>query len=250
MIPSKLRKQAREALKGNWNKAILIGLAYFFFVLILDTLEKIFFKTPSLSLSYSIIELLILLPISFGVYFTFLKLKRHEFTTTFDFVTEGFSRFSKVFTITGWVLIKMLLPIFCFIMSMVLYTVLLSLHVKFLFVVIIGVVAYLACIVYTVARGLLYSMVYYITYDNPELSSKQVVKKSEELMNGNRGNLLLLELSFIGWFFVGMLTLGIGYIWIFPYYEVSLACFYDELTKSNGKKIEGTVKLEETLKED
>lgn len=249
MIPSELRKKARKALEGNWGKAILIGLAYFFFVLILNTLERIFFKTPSLSLSYSVIELLILVPLAFGLAFTFLKLKRNEFTTTFDFITEGFSRFSKVWTITLWVIVKMLLPICCFIMAIILFSVLLALQVKLLYVVIIAIIAYIACIVYAISRGLLYSMVYYIAYDNPELSGKEVVKKSEELMRGNRGNLFLLELSFIGWIFLGFLTLGIGLIWVVPYLQVTVACFYDELTKSNVKEVEGTAKVEEIVKE-
>ena len=245
MIPSEIRKKAREALKDNWNKAVLIGLAYFFFVLILDTLQKIFFKDFFLSTSYSILELLVLIPISYGLYFTFLKLKRHEFTTTFDFVTEGFSKFTKSWTITLWVFVKMLLPIFCFIMALILYLVLLFLKVKLLLIVIISVIAFIGCIVYTISRGLLYSLVYFIAYDNPDLSSKEIVRKSEKLMTGNRGNLLLLEFSFIGWMFLGALSFGIGYIWIIPYYQVSIACFYDKLIEKKPKEVEGKVKIEE-----
>ena len=249
MIPSELRKQAREALKGNWGKAILVFLAYFFFALILDSLEKIFFKTPALSISYTILEMLIALPISFGFYFTFLKLKRHETTTAFDFITEGFSRFSKVWAITFRVLLKMLLPICCLIMAIILIAILIFLQVKLWLVVIISIIAYLACIVYAIARGLLYSLVYYIAYDEPELSSKEIVIKSEKLMRGNRGNLFLLQLSFIGWIFLGFLTLGIGLIWVVPYMQVSVVCFYEGLTKSNVKEVEGKVKIEEPTEE-
>ena len=39
MIPSNLRKQAREALKNNWGKAILLTLAYYFFIVIKHYLE-------------------------------------------------------------------------------------------------------------------------------------------------------------------------------------------------------------------
>ena len=67
-------------------------------------------------------------------------------------------------------------------------------------------------------------------------------------MRGNRGNLFLLELSFIGWIFLGFLTLGIGLIWVVPYLQVTVACFYDELTKSNVKEVEGTAKVEEIVK--
>ena len=231
MIPSELKKQARESLKGNWGKAILIFLAYFLLAFTLDYLEKIFFKSPSLSVFYSILEILIVLPASFGFYFTFLKLKRHEKTATFDFIKEGFSKFSKVWSITFWVLLKMFLPICCFIIAIILLALLISLQVKFWLVAIIGVVAYIACIVYAVARGLLYSLVYYIAYDEPNLTAKEVVNRSEELMTGNRGDLFLLQLSFIGWLFLSCLTFGIAFIWVAPYMQVTVACFYDELIK-------------------
>ena len=240
MIPSELRKQAREALKGNWGKAILLFLAYFFFVVIMDSFEKIFFKSPSLTISYSIIKCLIIVPLAFGFGISFLNLKRHKVTTAFSFITEGFSRFGKVWTITLWVVVRMLLPICCFIMAIILIAILMALQVKFWLVLIISIITYLACIVYAVARGLLYSLVYYIASDEPDLSSKEIVKKSEELMTGNRGNLFLLELSFIGWFFLGFLTLGIGIIWIAPYLQVSVVCFYDKLVGKDVEKVEET----------
>ena len=249
MIPSNLRKQAREALKNNWGKAILLTLAYYFFVIILDAFQKIFFKSPSLSLAYSIIELVITVPIAFGLSISFLNLKRQKTTTDFSFVTEGFSRFGKCWNIYLWVLVKMLLPICCFIMAIILFCVLLAIRLQIWLVIIISIIAYLTCIVYAVSRGLLYSLVYYIACDEPDLTGKEVVNKSEKLMTGNRGNLFLLELSFIGWMFLGILTLGIGLIWVVPYLQVTVACFYDELTKSDVKEVEGTAKIEEPVKE-
>ena len=249
MVPSELRKQAREALKNNWGKAILLTLAYYFFIVILDAIQKILFNTPSLSLAYSIFELVITVPIAFGLSISFLNLKRKKTTTAFSFITEGFSRFGKCWNIYLWVFVKMLLPICCFIMAIVLFSLLLAMRLQIWLVIIISIIAYLACIVYAVSRGLLYSLVYYIACDEPDLTGKEVVNKSEELMAGNRGNLFLLELSFIGWFFLGLLTFGIGLIWVAPYLQVTVACFYDELNKSTVKEVEGTAKVEETSQE-
>ena len=50
MIPSELRKKAREALKDNWGKGILLGLAYFLFGLVLNSLGKIFFSSNVISI--------------------------------------------------------------------------------------------------------------------------------------------------------------------------------------------------------
>lgn len=249
MIPSKLRKKAREALKGNWGKGILIGLAYFILIIILEALEKIFFRKFALNLAFSVIELVITVPLAFGLSISFLNLKRHKETTAFSFITDGFSRFGKCWNIYLWVLVRMLLPIGCFFMAIVLFLLLLFMKIHFWLVVTTGIIAYIACLIYAISRGLLYSLVYYIAADEPELTGKEIVNKSEKLMKGNRGNLLLLELSFIGWMLLGFLSLGIGFIWIFPYLQVSIACFYDELISNKDTKSDKTEEITEPIQE-
>ena len=49
-------------------------------------------------------------------------------------------------------------------------------------------------------------------------------------MNGNKWKLFVLDLSFIGWYIVGMLACGIGTLWVVPYNEAARAEFYQELT--------------------
>ena len=60
-------------------------------------------------------------------------------------------------------------------------------------------------LIYVISRSLLYILAYNIGYDNPELSSKDCVLKSEALMKGNRGNYFLLSLTFIGWIILAAL---------------------------------------------
>ena len=52
-------------------------------------------------------------------------------------------------------------------------------------------------------------------------------------MSGHRGDLFLLELSFIGWAILAVFTLGIGCLWLLPYMQVAKVCFYEEII---GKK--------------
>ena len=61
----------------------------------------------------------------------------------------------------------------------------------------------------------------------------EVVNESEKMMNGNRGKIFLLSLSFIGWAILATLTLGIGFLWLMPYMIVAEVCFYEYLL---GKK--------------
>ena len=61
-------------------------------------------------------------------------------------------------------------------------------------------------------------MTYYISHDNPQMKANDAIELSMKMMKGKKGKLFLLDLSFIGWFLLCILTLGIdycGYILIF-----------------------------------
>ncbi len=74
-----------------------------------------------------------------------------------------------------------------------------------------------------------YSMVYYIKNDRPELGWNACIKESMNLMNGHKAELFVLDLSFIGWYFVGALCLGIGTLWVVPYHQATRAQFYESI---------------------
>lgn len=64
-------------------------------------------------------------------------------------------------------------------------------------------------------------------------------------MKGNRGNYFLLQLSFIGWGILAVLSLCIGLLWLTPYIAIAEICFYDRIAKPEVKKIDEEVKIEE-----
>lgn len=102
-----------------------------------------------------------------------------------------------------------------------------------------------------IIMGLAYSLTFFIIADEPEISAWDAMKKSKAMMEGNKGQLLLLLLSFFGWVllasffvsifgsilslsFIGMvlltvITFGIIIFWLIPYMQVSIAKFYDEV---------------------
>ena len=51
-------------------------------------------------------------------------------------------------------------------------------------------------------------------------------------MYGNRWKLFCLGLRFVGWSLLALLTLGIGFFWLIPYYQTSTALFYEELLQN------------------
>ena len=71
-----------------------------------------------------------------------------------------------------------------------------------------------------------YSMAPYILQDNPNLSYKDCLDKSRKMMDGNKWQLFCLDFSFIGWYIVGMLCLGVGVLWVTPYHQMARANFY------------------------
>ena len=94
--------------------------------------------------------------------------------------------------------------------------------------------------IWATVKGLLYALTYYIAYDNPEMSAKDAVQRSEDLMKGNRGKLFVLQLSFIGWAILAAISFGIGMLWLLPYMMITLVCFYEALAGGNNGNINAT----------
>ena len=78
-----------------------------------------------------------------------------------------------------------------------------------------------------------YAMVPYLMADHPEMTVAQAFDRSKAMMNGHKGELFLLHLSFIGWWIVSALTLGIGALVVMPYEQFSEAAFYRNLAAGN-----------------
>lgn len=80
-----------------------------------------------------------------------------------------------------------------------------------------------------IVKSLSYAMTPYILVDHPELTAKQAIEASKTMMDGYKGDLFMLGLSFIGWDILNLLTLGIGSFWLSPYKEATYAAFYRQL---------------------
>lgn len=82
-----------------------------------------------------------------------------------------------------------------------------------------------------------YAMTPYIMLEQPELTPNEAITKSKELMYGNRWRLFCLEISFIGWILLAaLLTCGIGILWVKPYMEAATAAFYREICEEKYGK--------------
>ena len=70
----------------------------------------------------------------------------------------------------------------------------------------------------------------YLLNEDPTISGMAAIRRSWEDMKGHKGELFVLQLSFLGWFLLTVLTMGIlGIFYVGPYYELANAGFYHEL---------------------
>ena len=78
-----------------------------------------------------------------------------------------------------------------------------------------------------------YSLVPYILAENPDMSPKDAISISKELMDGNKCRLFCLNFSFIGWDILCALTFGALSVWVGPYKNAALAAFYRSIVPAN-----------------
>lgn len=79
-----------------------------------------------------------------------------------------------------------------------------------------------------------YRFVPYIIAESPNLTPAQAMEISTQMTNGNKGEMFVLDLSFIGWNMLGALACGIGVLFVSPYVEATWAQLYFTLRSQYG----------------
>ncbi|MHA8110316.1 DUF975 family protein [Lactobacillaceae bacterium Melli_B4] len=102
----------------------------------------------------------------------------------------------------------------------------------------IGVFAGIATFVFLIIKQLAYSQAQYLFRDSVDagspLSYNAAITESRKLMNGHKGELFLLILSFILWYIAGAITFGLANIfYVTPYTKLTYANYYVHLTENN-----------------
>ncbi|MDO4285576.1 MAG: DUF975 family protein [Eubacteriales bacterium] len=73
-----------------------------------------------------------------------------------------------------------------------------------------------------------YAMSYYLLLDFPEMDALAILRRSRLLMQGRKRALLYLRLSFLPLYLIGLLSCGIGCLWVMAYQYETSAAFYSE----------------------
>jgi len=208
-----LRASARQDLKGAWGKMALATFVWLLLLqgpmyLFMDTSDFGFFNPLHNPVLYtlSIIAVLVLAwPFALGVCGFFLKRIRREEISVRN-IFDGFERFGSSFLLG-----------FFYMLFVSLWSLLL--------------------IVPGIVKAVSYAMAYYIMYDDPEIRPLEAIKKSKAMMHGYKWQYFKLHLSFIGWVLLGVLPLGIGLLWVYPYMFLADAHFYENLKRNQKQPV-------------
>ncbi len=77
-----------------------------------------------------------------------------------------------------------------------------------------------------------YSMAFYLKSEHQDWDWRRCLDESQKITNGHKFDLFVLDLSFIGWYIVGSLALGIGTLWVEAYHYTARINYFEQLTLS------------------
>lgn len=95
----------------------------------------------------------------------------------------------------------------------------------------------LVCTVISFILTLPFFPAFYMILDFPGWSAMTVLKRSFEVMHGNKVRLFLLYLSFVPLYLLSMLTCGIALLWVIPYMHMAAANFYLDIMSVRNKNV-------------
>lgn len=199
------KNEALAALRGNWANAlvatiILVALALFFSSN--DAINSYYQRiviNPFIGYSLSFVSLFVLLPLAVG-YSNSMRvlLETGDNRLTNNSFSLGFGNWLHVV----WGMILSTIYIF-------LWTLLL--------------------IIPGIIKSYSYALTPYILVEHPEMSANEAIEESMRLMDGHKFDLFYLQLSFIGWAILSILSLGLGFFWLIPYQMTAQAAFYKDI---------------------
>ncbi|MBR4339379.1 MAG: DUF975 family protein [Bacteroidales bacterium] len=203
---SELKDKALNDLKGNWTQPVLASLVYMVIAIIFSG-DPSAFNSSNVGMQQNftvwsgirfLVSLFFIMPMSYSYMLLFLDFIRGEKEKIVGKMFGFFKDYGRSFGI------MFMVYLYIFLWSLLL--------------VIPGLI-----------KALAYSMSYYISKDHPEYSIDECIEASKRMMDGHKWELFVLYLSFIGWILLSILTLGIGFLWLAPYMDTTIAHYYEEL---------------------
>ena len=74
-----------------------------------------------------------------------------------------------------------------------------------------------------------YRQAFFLKADHPEWSAWKALAESKKMMDGHKWRLAYLDMTFIGWSLLVVVTFGLAAFFVTPYMGVTCAAFYEDL---------------------
>ena len=207
---SEIRQESLALLKGNWGSAVVVALVFLLLVYACSLVATLLGMSTGESVGDSdgvtiqlfsmLASILVVFPLTFSLIKLFLGFVRGEQKIQVGDIFAGFKKPYYGKSIGVYILVV----IFTFLWALLL-------------------------IVPGIIKSLSYSLAPYILADNPELTANEAINQSMKMMNGHKMQLSLILLGYLGFALLSILALGIPLLWLYPYYQVVLAKFYEEV---------------------
>ena len=259
----KIKRQAKTQLKGQWGKAIAIGLLLvgmlLFFVLFEILLASVlsivtcvqqyggiafYLQTDAASLwagialtgTVALLSYLIITPFAMGIRCWFYNLAQREndnpLATVFIFFSNFrllgralLLRFQLAVRMLGMGIVLFALPVFGLAMGLQTAQVFTAPWQMALYG--IGMfstaVLFLAAAFFWWLFGKRYALAVYLICHNPELKNRQAIRRSVAIMRGEKLRLIGFSLTFFPWFLCSLLLVPV--LFVFPYYASAHALY-------------------------
>lgn len=93
------------------------------------------------------------------------------------------------------------------------------------YMILMCVTAVVGLLIY-VPLSLAISQSFFLLLDFPEYSGSDALKASYKIMKGHKGRLFYIQASFLPLMLLGVLTCGIGFLWLTPYMNMTYTLFF------------------------
>ncbi len=222
-----LKRQARDSLRGNWGNAIL---TYIVFLL--------------LSLAVAFVPLGTILlgaPLTVGFALYFLTLAKNQ-PVSVGLIFKPFNFYGNA--LLAWFLRSIIILLAAIPAIIVLVIMLISMGTfdfdagftdgfKMFNLTILLIITLILPIWFSLRLAL----VYYLVSDYPQFPADAAISLSWKAMAGKEWKLVGLYLSYIGWYLLSIITIGIASLWWIPYMNTALANFYLDVKNADNLEL-------------
>ncbi len=208
-IYSEIRQSAYNALTANWKPAVLATLILACVYIVIYGIGYCGGQNGSATLSFItfVLNICIFVPLLFIFKIAMLGFYNGYADDTVKNMLDTFkTKYSR------YLVLSLLIAVYTFLWGLLL-------------------------IIPGIIKSYAYAMTPYIAAENPELGAEECINRSMKMMYGHKWELFVLDLTFIGWYLLIIVTCGIASLFVAPYTELARVEFYKEL-KSEPQIVE------------